>query len=47
MAESKGISAITIHGRTRTDFYTGKADLEIIKKSKRSGKKTSNREMET
>ena len=32
MAENKGISAITIHGRTRTDFYTGKADLEIIKK---------------
>ena len=36
MAESKGISAITIHGRTRTDFYTGKADLEIIKKVKES-----------
>ena len=38
MAESKGISAITIHGRTRTDFYTGKADLEIIKKVKEAVK---------
>lgn len=34
MAENKGISAITVHGRTRTDFYSGKADLEIIKKVK-------------
>ena len=34
MAESKGISAITVHGRTRTDFYSGMADLDVIKKVK-------------
>lgn len=38
MAERAGISAITIHGRTRTDFYSGKADLEIIKKVKEAVK---------
>ena len=38
MAEKAGISAITIHGRTRTDFYSGKADLEIIKKVKKAVK---------
>ncbi len=38
MAESKGISAITIHGRTRSEFYTGKADLDIIKKVKEAVK---------
>ena len=34
IAEKAGISAITIHGRTRSEFYTGKADWEIIKKVK-------------
>ena len=34
IAEEAGISAITIHGRTRSEFYSGKADLEIIKKVK-------------
>ena len=34
MAEKAGASAITIHGRTRSEFYSGKADLEIIKKVK-------------
>ena len=34
MAESAGVSAITIHGRTRTEMYSGKADLDIIKKVK-------------
>ena len=38
MAESKGVSAITIHGRTRAEFYSGKADLEIIKKVKEAVK---------
>ncbi len=38
MAENAGISAITIHGRTRTEYYSGKADLEIIKKVKQSVK---------
>lgn len=36
MAESCGISAITIHGRTRSDFYAGKADWEILKKVKQA-----------
>lgn len=36
IAEEVGISAITVHGRTRSEFYTGKADWEIIKKVKES-----------
>ena len=36
IAEKNGISAITIHGRTRTEFYTGHADWDIIKKVKES-----------
>lgn len=32
IAESCGVSAITIHGRTREQFYSGKADREIIRK---------------
>ena len=35
-AEKLGVSAITIHGRTRSEFYSGKADLDIIKKVKES-----------
>lgn len=35
IAEKVGISAITIHGRTRSEFYSGAADLEIIKQVKR------------
>lgn len=34
IAEKSGISAITVHGRTRSEFYTGIADLDIIKKVK-------------
>lgn len=34
IAEKNGVSAIAIHGRTRDEFYSGKADLEIIKKVK-------------
>ena len=36
IAEKNGISAITIHGRTRDEFYSGKADWDIIKKVKES-----------
>ena len=36
IAEEVGVSAITVHGRTRSEYYTGKADWEIIKKVKRS-----------
>ena len=32
--EDSGISAITIHGRTREEYYSGKADWKIIKKVK-------------
>ena len=34
IAEDVGISAITVHGRTRSEFYSGKADWDIIKKVK-------------
>ena len=36
IAEKNGISAITIHGRTRDEFYSGIADLDIIKEVKES-----------
>lgn len=32
--EKAGASAITIHGRTREEYYSGKVDLNIIKKVK-------------
>ena len=34
ICEEAGASAITIHGRTRSQGYSGKADLDIIKKVK-------------
>ncbi len=36
IAENAGVSAITIHGRTRSEFYTGQADWNIIKEVKES-----------
>lgn len=36
IAEKCGVSAITVHGRTRSEFYTGVADLDIIKQVKES-----------
>lgn len=36
IAEEVGISAITVHGRTRSEFYSGKADWEIIRNVKKS-----------
>ncbi len=36
IAEEAGISAITIHGRTRSEMYSGNADLDIIKQVKQS-----------
>lgn len=36
MAEACGISALAIHGRTREQYYSGKADWEIIRKVKES-----------
>ena len=32
--ERAGVSAITVHGRTREEYYAGKADWEMIKKVK-------------
>lgn len=34
IAQESGICAITIHGRTREQYYSGKADWDIIKKIK-------------
>jgi nifR3 family TIM-barrel protein len=34
VCEKAGASAITIHGRTRSELYSGKCDLDIIKKVK-------------
>lgn len=34
--EKAGASAITIHGRTRSEFYSGNADWDIIRKVKES-----------
>jgi nifR3 family TIM-barrel protein len=36
MAEQSGAAAVAVHGRTRQQFYSGKADLDIIAKVKRS-----------
>lgn len=36
--EESGAKAITIHGRTRQEFYSGKSDLDIIKKVKETVK---------
>ena len=38
MAKKAGISAITVHGRTRSEMYSGKVDMDIIKKVKESVK---------
>lgn len=32
--EKAGASAVTVHGRTRSEFYSGKADWDIIRKVK-------------
>ncbi len=38
MAEKVGVSSIAIHGRTRSEMYSGRVDLDIIKKVKESVK---------
>lgn len=38
MCENSGAKYITIHGRTRSDFYSGTADWDIIKEVKESVK---------
>lgn len=34
MAQDAGVKAVTVHGRTRDQFYSGKADWEVIAKVK-------------
>ena len=36
LAESVGVAALCVHGRTRTQFYSGRADWEIIRDVKAS-----------
>ncbi len=36
IAEENGAAAIAVHGRTRSQFYSGKADWEIIRKVKKA-----------
>ncbi len=36
MAEAAGVSAITVHGRTRTQMYSGVADWDIIREVKKA-----------
>lgn len=38
IAEANGAKAVTVHGRTREQFYSGRADWEIIKEVSRSVK---------
>lgn len=34
MAEASGVAAVAVHGRTREQYYSGKADWEIIRQVK-------------
>ncbi|NTW05969.1 MAG: tRNA dihydrouridine synthase DusB [Peptococcaceae bacterium] len=36
LLENAGVAAISVHGRTREQFYSGKADWEMIKRVKRA-----------
>ena len=34
LAEKAGVAAVAVHGRTRGQFYSGKADWDIIRQVK-------------
>lgn len=36
ICEENGASAVTVHGRTKTQYYSGKVDLDIIKEVKKA-----------
>ena len=38
MAESCGVAAVAVHGRTREQYYSGKADWDIIRQVKEAGR---------
>ena len=38
IAQNNGVSQITVHGRTRNEYYSGIADLDIIRRVKESVK---------
>lgn len=38
MAEQAGVSAVTVHGRTRAQLYSGKADWDVIRRVKEAVK---------
>ena len=38
VAQESGASAIAVHGRTRSQYYTGKADWDIIRQVKEAVK---------
>ncbi|MCD7743747.1 MAG: tRNA dihydrouridine synthase DusB [Lachnospiraceae bacterium] len=38
IAEASGVSAVAVHGRTREQFYSGKADWDIIRRVKEAVK---------
>lgn len=38
MAESCGVAAVAVHGRTREQYYSGKADWDIIRQVKEAVK---------
>lgn len=43
VAEESGASAVTVHGRTREQYYSGKADWDIIRQVKRGCLNTGHR----
>ena len=36
IAQDCGVSAVAVHGRTRSQYYSGEADLGVIKRVKQA-----------